>query len=223
MTKKRIAAFAGLAILPVILALWLAGFDVSYQLGNYVVTDNAVVAADVYQASAPAAGQIADLLLDVGDSVEKGQGVANLMTGAPAQAPIAMPPRLTTFVRSPGAGTVTHLNVVRGQSVTAGQPVATVADLTSLWLVAQVDETSFKDVRPGQPVEVYLNALDRYFNGEVVGLVPDLSLTPQQAQVRAASPSAAKPVAQVPIRVAFNYGDALIYPGMTATIKIFIR
>ena len=79
----------------------------------------------------------------------------------------------------PGAGTVTHLNVVRGQSVTAGQPVATVADLTSLWLVAKVDETSFKDVRPGQPVEVYLNALDRYFGGEVVGLVPDLPLTPQ--------------------------------------------
>jgi multidrug resistance efflux pump len=223
MTKKRIAAFAGLAILPVVLALWLAGFDVSYQLGNYVVSDNAVVAADVYQASAPAAGQIADLLLDVGDSVEKGQGVANLMTGAPAQAPLAIPPRLTTFVRSPGAGTVTHMSVVRGQSVTAGQPVATVADLTSLWLVAQVDETSFKDVRPGQPVEVYLNALDRYFNGEVVGLVPDLPLTPQQAQVRTTSPGAARPIAQVPVRVAFDYGDALVYPGMTATIKIFIR
>jgi multidrug resistance efflux pump len=223
MTKKRIAAFAGLAILPVVLALWLAGFDVSYQLGNYVVSDNAVVAGDVFQASAPATGQIADLLLDVGDSVEKGQGLANLMTGGPAQAPIAIPSRLTTFVRSPGAGTVTHMNVVRGQSVTVGQPVATVADLTSLWLVAQVDETSFKDVRPGQPVEVYLNALDRYFNGEVVGLVPDLPLNPQQAQARASSPSAARPVAQVPVRVAFNYGDALIYPGMTATIKIFIR
>ena len=223
MTKKRIAAFGGLAILPVILALWLAGFDVSYQLGNYVVTENAVVAGDLYQASAPAAGQIADLLLDVGDSVEKGQGVANLMTGAPAQAALAAPPRLTTFVRSPGAGTVTHLNVVRGQTVTIGQPVATVADLTSLWLVAQVDEASFKDVRPGQPVEVYLNALDRYFNGEVVGLVPDLPLTPQQTQARASSPSAAKPIAQVPVRIAFDYGDALVYPGMTAAIKIFIR
>jgi multidrug resistance efflux pump len=223
MTKTRIAAFAGLAVLPVILALWLAGFDVSYQLGNYVVTDNAVVAGDLYQASAPATGQIADLLLDVGDSVEKGQGVANLMTGALAQPPLAAPPRLTTFVRSPGAGTVTHLNVVRGQSVTVGQPVATVADLTSLWLVAQVEETSFKDVRPGQPVEVYLNALDRYFNGEVVGLVPDLPLAPQQTQARASSPSAAKPIAQVPVRVAFAYGDAVVYPGMTATVKIFIR
>src|SRR5438093_9594714 len=120
MTKKRIAAFAGLAVLPVILALWLAGFDVSYQLGNYVVSDNAVVAADVYQASAPAAGQIADLLLDVGDSVEKGQGVANLVAAGPAQPVAPLPPRLTTFVRAPGPGTTVHLKVLRGQSGTAG-------------------------------------------------------------------------------------------------------
>jgi multidrug resistance efflux pump len=115
------------------------------------------------------------------------------------------------------------MNVVRGQSVTAGQQVAMVADLTSLWLLAQVDETSFKDIRPGMPVEVYVNALDRYFNGEVVGLVPDLASNQQAAAARAASPSAAKPIAQVPVRVAFDYGDALVYPGMTATVKIFIR
>jgi multidrug resistance efflux pump len=220
-SKKRIAAFAALAVLPVILALWLAGFDVSYQLGNYVVSDNATISGDTYQASAPAPGQIADLLLDVGDSVERGQGVANLVTLAPAQAALIAPPRLTTNVRSPAPGTIVHLNVVRGQSVTAGQPVATVADLTNLWIVAQVDETSFKDIRPGMPVEVYVNALDRYFNGEVVGLLPDL---PQQSpQPRAAAPNAVRPVAQVPVRIAFDYGDALVYPGMTATIKIFIR
>src|SRR5438105_5417436 len=105
MSKKRIAAFAGLAVLPVILALWLAGFDVSYQLGNYVVTDNAQVMGDVYQASAPAAGQVNDLLLDVGDSVDKGQGVASLLAaGVATTAPLA--PRLTTSVRSPAPGTV---------------------------------------------------------------------------------------------------------------------
>jgi multidrug resistance efflux pump len=222
MSKKRIAAFAGLAVLPVILALWLAGFDVSYQLGNYVVTDNAVVSGDVYQASSPAAGQIADLLLDVGDSVEKGQGMANLLTGATAAPVLPAPPRITTFIRSPAPGTVVHMNVVRGQSVTAGQQVATVADLSSLWLVAQVDETSFKDVRPGQPVEVYMNALDRYFRGEVVGLLPDLPQAQQAQQARPAA-NAAKPVSQVPVRIAFDYGDAVVYPGMTATIKIFIR
>src|SRR5579884_3261242 len=89
MSRKRIALFAALAILPVVLALWLAGFDVSYQLGNYVVTDNATVTGDVYQASAPTAGQVNDVLLDVGDPVEKGRAWPTCSPPArrPARAP----------------------------------------------------------------------------------------------------------------------------------------
>lgn len=218
MSKKRIAMFAGLAILPVVLALWLAGFDVSYQLGNYVVSENSYVAGDVYQASAPSAGQVNDLFLDVGDSVDKGQGVANLISMA-----TLVPARVTTNVRSPAPGTVVHLNVVRGQSVTAGQSIATVADLSSLWVVAQVDETSFKDLRPGLPAEVYITALDRYFKGQVLGLLPDISNPSAASAPRTGSTNAARPAAQVPVRVAFDYGDAPVFPGMTATVKIFIR
>ena len=130
--------------------------------------------------------------------------------------------RLTGVISGHG-GNITYVDLTgaEGGEATTYFEVEQVVD--SERLVAQVDETSFKDVRPGQPVEVYLNALDRYFNGEVVGLVPDLPLNPQQAQGRASSSSAAKPVSQVPVRIAFNYGDALVYPGMTATIKIFIR
>jgi multidrug resistance efflux pump len=228
MSRKRIAAFAALAIVPVILALWLAGFDVAYQLGNYVMTDNATISGDTYQASAPASGQIADVMLDVGDSVDKGQGLASLITGAPvaagAQPQVLLPLRTTTNVRSPAPGTVVHMNVVKGQSVQAGQPIATVADLSNLWLVANIDETSFKDVRPGMPAEIYVNALDRYFRGEVVGLLPDLPNSSQAAAApRAGASTAAKPIAQVPVRLRFDYGDAMVYPGMTATVKIFIR
>lgn len=224
MSRNRIILFAGLAILPVVLALWLAGFDVSYQLGNYVVSDDAVVQGEVYQASAPAAGQVNDLLLDVGDSVEKGQGVANLLAAGVGQG-AGIVPRLTTSVRSPAPGTVVQLSVVRGQSVTAGQSIATVADLSNLWITANVDETSFKDIRPGMPVEVYMNALDRYFEGRVVGLVPDLAnANGQPAAPRAAAgPNVARPIPQVPVRIAVNFGDAPVYPGMTATTKIFIR
>jgi multidrug resistance efflux pump len=220
MSKGRIALFVGLAVLPIVLALWLAGFDVSYQLGNYVVSDNGVVQGEVYHASAPAAGQVSDLFADVGDSVEKGQGVANLLTAAPAALPFG---RTSTNVRSPALGTIVHMNVARGQAVAAGQSVATIADLSNLWVVANVDETAFKDVRPGMPVEVKINALDRYFPGQVIGIVPDLANGQAAAPRAATSASAAKPVAQVPVRVAFDYGDAVVYPGMTAAIKIFIR
>jgi multidrug resistance efflux pump len=127
-----------------------------------------------------------------------------------------------TNVRSPAFGTVVHLAVVRGQAVTAGQSIATVADLSSLWIVANVDETSFKDIRPGMGAEVKINALDRYFPGQVAALVPDLGGSVGAART-AAAPNAPRPVPQVPVRIAFDYGDAIVYPGMTATIKIFVR
>ncbi|TAK23331.1 MAG: HlyD family efflux transporter periplasmic adaptor subunit [Chloroflexota bacterium] len=221
MSKQRIALFTGLAILPIVLALWLAGFDVTYQLGTYVVSDNAVITGDIYQASAPAAGQINDLLLDVGDPVERGQGLASLLTGVTTSvSPFGA--RAMTNVRSPAPGTVVHLNVVRGQTVSAGQSVATVADLSNLWILAQVEETSFKDVRPGMRAEIKVPALDRYFNGEVVGVIPELGAG--GAATRApAGPNAARVTAVVPVRLRIDYGDALIYPGMTASVRIFLR
>jgi multidrug resistance efflux pump len=114
------------------------------------------------------------------------------------------------------------MSVVRGQAVTAGQAIATVADLSNLWIVAYVDETSFKDVRPGQPAEIYVNALNRYLPGRVAGLLPDLPPPPATGQ-RASGPNTARPIAQVPVRLAFDPEDAVILPGMTTTIKIFIR
>lgn len=220
MSKGRISLFVGLAVLPIILALWLAGFDVSYQLGNYVVSDNGVVQGEVYHASAPASGQVADLYAEVGDAVEKGQGVANLLTAAPPALPFG---RTSTNVRSPVIGTVVHMNVARGQAVTAGQSIATVADLSNLWIVANVEETAFKDVRPGMPVQVKVNALDRLFPGQVLGIVPDLANGQAAAPRALGASAAARPVAQVPVRIAFDYGDAVVFPGMTATVKIFIR
>jgi hypothetical protein len=30
-------------------------------------------------------------------------------------------------------------------------------------------------------------------------------------------------VPQVPVRLAFDYGDAVVHPGWSATVKIFVR
>ena len=41
MSKRKIAMYAAIAIIPLIAALFIAGFDPNYELGNYVTTDNA--------------------------------------------------------------------------------------------------------------------------------------------------------------------------------------
>ncbi len=73
-------------------------------------------------------------------------------------------------VAAPIAGTVTQRRVGPGQWVTAGQgdPVFTIADLSTKWLVAAVRELDAPLIRVGQPVEVRVGALpDRVFPARV--------------------------------------------------------
>jgi len=72
-------------------------------------------------------------------------------------------------LRAPLAGTVTTLNARPGESIAAGQPVATVADLKS-WVIKTDDLTELQVVRVavGQKVTIVFDALpDKTFHGEV--------------------------------------------------------
>src|SRR5262249_20965340 len=159
------------------------------------------------------------ILTDVGDNVQSGQTVAYLVE--PAQPTTRL--LLVLQVRAPGAGTVVHLSVLVGQNVAAGQSVATIADLSKLWVVAPVDEGSSSMVRQGQAAQVYIPALNQYFNGEVSQLLPDMSATAPRTAGAASTTSAARSNNEVPVRVDFSYGSALVYPGMTANVTIYVR
>lgn len=224
MTRTRIALLAVAGVIPIVLALWVAGFDVAYQLGHYVVSDNAVVTGDLIQASAPSAGQVTDLLVAVGESVERGQALVALAAG-PVSSSATASSRLATRVRAPAEGTVVSIPVERGQTVSAGQPVAVLADLGKLWVTANVDETSFKSVRPGQRAEIYLPALDRTFTGQVVEILPAAAGATEggATQIRPAASGAVKASPQLPVRIVFDYESASVLPGMTATVRIYIR
>jgi multidrug resistance efflux pump len=223
MTRTRIVLLAAAGIIPVVLALWIAGFDVAYQLGHYVVSDDASVLGDRVEAPAPTGGQVLDLLVEVGQPVQEGQPLASLSAGPFGAAQSAPSPRLATRVRSPSSGTVLFLNVVRGQNVSAGQAVAEVADLRSLYVVANVDETSMKSVRMGQRADVYLPALDATFPGRVTAILPVATGVTVTGAAAARQNVGTKTTASVPVKVAFDYGDAPVQIGVTAKVTIYVR
>jgi len=67
-------------------------------------------------------------------------------------------------VRAPLSGKVTEFNVVAGEyRMDTSQPVMTIADLSTVWVAADVPETSIRLVHPNEFFEVRLNA----FPGEV--------------------------------------------------------
>lgn len=78
-----------------------------------------------------------------------------------------------TEIRAPMAGTVLTLDLTRGQQVSSGTTVATLADVTELQLTVNVAEVDIEQVYVGQPAEITLDALPgKSFEGTVSQVAP---------------------------------------------------
>lgn len=77
-------------------------------------------------------------------------------------------PRLEGYIRSPIAGTVVERLVTPGQLLTAGTtPCFTVADLSRVWVMAQVFGTDLESVHPGDSAEIETGPGARNLPGKV--------------------------------------------------------
>lgn len=94
-------------------------------------------------------------------------------------------PIFATNVISPVSGVVTQKHVVEQQYVAQGQPLLQVADLSSVWVEADVYEQQLPDVSVGQRVEITTAAVPgKTFEGRVSFIVPVLTGATRTARVR---------------------------------------
>ena len=94
----------------------------------------------------------------------------------------------TTNIVSPIAGVVVDREVGPGQYAQSGAstPVYTIADLSTVWLVANVREADSGHVQRGQSVEVHVLAYpDRLFKARVVYVAPTIDPNTHRLMVRA--------------------------------------
>jgi RND family efflux transporter MFP subunit len=88
----------------------------------------------------------------------------------------------STEIRAPMAGTILSLDLTRGQQLSSGTTVATMADTSDLELTVNVAEVDIEQVQMGQPAEVALDALPgQTFEGTVSQIAP--SSDPEQSVV----------------------------------------
>jgi cobalt-zinc-cadmium efflux system membrane fusion protein len=93
-----------------------------------------------------------------------------------------------TIVTSPIAGTVTQRKVGLGQYLVTGSsdPVFTIGDLSTVWLIAAVKETDASKIRLGAPVEVRVLAYPgRTFSAHVTYVAPSVDPVTRRISVRA--------------------------------------
>ncbi len=110
-------------------------------------------------------------------------------------------------VTAPIAGTVVQRRVGPGQWLTAGagDPVYTIADLSTMWLVAAVREMDAPMVRVGQEVTVTVGALpDHNFRARITSI--GAGLDPQTRRL--------------PVRAEVEDPEHLLKPEMFATFRI---
>lgn len=91
---------------------------------------------------------------------------------------------------SPATGTVIYKGVTNGQRVSAGMELYRIADLTHVWIIAEVAEADLPGIEVGAPAFVSLRAYPvEPFEGRVTFIYPDIKPETRTARVRIELPN----------------------------------
>ena len=175
---------------------------------------------DVLEAGAP----LADLLVPAWVSAQEDYlalrtaGDSGLLSAARQRMRLAgMPPALITQVErsgrlqtlwtvtSPIGGVLQQLDVREGMTLAAGQTLATINGLRTVWLEVAVPEAEGSGLSEGQQVEARLPALPgEVLNGRIAAILPQANLDSRTLRVR----------------VELANPDGRLRPGLTAQVRL---
>jgi membrane fusion protein (multidrug efflux system) len=131
-----------------------------------------------------------------------------------------------TEITAPEAGYVTHRAAEVGAYAQPGQPLLAIVPAQA-WVVANFKETQLADMRPGQPVEIFVDAYPQHkFAGHVdsvqAGSGARFSLLPPEN----ATGNYVKVVQRVPVKIVFDEkpDPAFVFgPGMSVVPTVKVR
>lgn len=130
-----------------------------------------------------------------------------------------------TNILAPASGIVGRKTVEVGQRVQPGSPLMAIVE-NDYWITSNFKETQLKDVKPGQLVEIKLDAFPgRTFVGHVDSISPasgaQFALLPPDN----ATGNFTKVVQRIPVKITFDSKsiqgyESRITPGMSATVSV---
>jgi membrane fusion protein, multidrug efflux system len=112
-----------------------------------------------------------------------------------------------TTIRAPADGIVGKKSVEPGQNVGIGQALMAIVPVEGLYVTADYKETELKDVRPGDPATIHVDAYDRDYKGHVLNIAgatgEKFSLLPPEN----ATGNYVKVVQRIPVKIVFDPGQ----------------
>lgn len=135
-----------------------------------------------------------------------------------------------TVIRAPVTGIIGKRSVEAGENVSIGQELLDVVPLNDVWITADFKETQLEHMRPGQPVEIYIDAYGRSWKGHVTNLGGGTGSVFSLLPPENATGNYVKVVQRVPVRIDFDRapgGDfnapGLLKPGLSVEPKVRVR
>src|SRR4030088_1116800 len=120
-------------------------------------------------------------------------------------------------IYSPVSGYITQKNALPNMYVQPETMLYTVAELSDVWVLAQVFQNDAGKIKPGDPAEVTVDAYPgRVFTGRVDYLLPQVATTTRTLPVRLVIPNPGlklRPGMYVNVRLRLPLGRQLVVPG----------
>lgn len=131
-----------------------------------------------------------------------------------------------TRIVAPVDGLIAKRSVQVGQYVVPGQQLLAVIPLNDIWVTANFKETQLKNVRPGEPVLIFVDAYGRDYSGHVESIAGGTGAIFSLLPPENATGNYVKVVQRVPIRLRFDPGqdpDHRLRPGLSVVPKVNVK
>ncbi len=178
--------------------------NLNWYLGSPTETEQAILEADVALAEA----QVEDARREwerVKDGPTAGDIAAAQARVTAAQATLEL-----ARITAPFSGTVTSVDVMRGDLTSPGSPAFRIDDLSRLLVDVEISEVDINRIALDQPVSLVFDViLDQEYEGVVVG-IGEVGISIQG-------------VVSFPVTVEILEDDEKIRPGMTAAVTIVVE
>ncbi|WP_099190106.1 HlyD family secretion protein [Tepidibacter mesophilus] len=120
-----------------------------------------------------------------------------------------------TNIKSPINGNITLLNIDKGELVSTGMSIATVSDLSNMWIEVNLDETKLSEVYEGQEAKITVTAFkDKTFKGKVVRV----NKKPDFAVKKATNDNGNYDIVSYGVKIKVEDEENILRPGMSAFV-----
>ncbi len=130
-----------------------------------------------------------------------------------------------TRITAPVTGIVMKRFAEVGAHISAGQQLLTIAQIGDVWVTANFKETQLRNIRPGQPATIHVDALKQDFDGSVLDIGGSTGSVASVLPPENATGNYVKVVQRIPVRIRFKpnqNGMDRLRPGMSVEPEIRI-